>query len=645
MEIELTTVVAAILQVCVNERRSFTPSSVRKMIQHLDGAAARMDATLISARMQPHLKTLWRCGCIEFVPSVQLRNKPRRITDRSRLQMLIDDPSKVELWSSALIDAEPESGRLVEDEQVLEGTELQHSAEDIRDVRRELLEALEEHENDLQEIMSVGHQNLLDKLVAIEQQLSSLHELLDPTHHRLKEDHQRGNDKTVRTSIAPEPQTLAPGRIAPLAECVANLDPSVAELTMAEDLPQWLKVWEPTRDISMRNFFESRVVFYPGSGTDDQPVEFFGTRHAAHCFVYVDYGITKAQVLHELGDTGHPFEGYSSAGRTELREHDLTPNGWVPNIEPGAATLHGLPSGRPYAFVAILERQPSFDAAHGPQRLALLILCADGVAAYDSLFCQAKGTAPFAVVLQDHGYGGSWTRFGQGGSLEQLALTTGRLPQFLLVAANTDAWVGYSAIDGAALGGGGMHGFERQLWRRADLVGDASIAPQPLNAAVREESSAAFVDQPPQETSTQNSGPVLDDGPRLSASACFFRSIENSAAASELVARVGTICEELNVRVHHTYKNGGDLRVEADRPGPVQRRQNVFTMIWRPQSAHFHCEALLPTEECVDQGLPVARVGPNRSHPLPSRLFVTPPTDNEALLSIVALSIRRFREQ
>lgn len=235
---------------------------------------------------------------------------------------------------------------------------------------------------------------------------------------------------------------------------------------MKENLPKWLHDWSPSAKTSMVDFFTSRVVFYPGSGTDGQPVQFFGSRHAAHCFVYADYGITRDHVLQELGETGHPFAGYMSAGRWELREHDLTPNGWVPSIKPEAAPQGPLAPVRPYAFVEILERRPDFNDVHGPQRLAILILCADGVAAYDSLFCQAKATAPFAVVLQDHGWGGNWTKFGQGGSLEQLASRTERLPKFLLVAANTEAWAGYSAIDGAVAGGGGMHGFERQLWLR-----------------------------------------------------------------------------------------------------------------------------------------------------------------------------------
>lgn len=217
----------------------------------------------------------------------------------------------------------------------------------------------------------------------------------------------------------------------------------------------------------MAAFFASRVVFYPGCGTDGQPVEFFGTRYAAHCFVFADCGLTKEHVLRELGEAGHPFAGYESSGRTDIRERELTPNGWAPHIQPEEPPRGPRAPGGPYAFIEILKRRPGFDDAHGPRRLAILFLCADGVAAYDALFCQTKARAPFAVVLQDHGYGGNWTSFGRGGSLEHLALQTGRSPEFLLVASNTNAWTGYSAVDGAAAGGGGMHGFDRQLWRRA----------------------------------------------------------------------------------------------------------------------------------------------------------------------------------
>lgn len=411
--------------------------------------------------------------------------------------------------------------------------------------------------------------------------------------------------------------------------------------TMAH-LPLWLHDWGPGRPVHVEDFFASRVVFYPGSGTDGQPVQFFGSRHAAHCFVFADYGITMDHVLRELGEAGHPFAGYQSAGRVELSERDLTPSGWVPHIQPQDAPRGSLAPGGPYGFIEVLERRPGFDDTHGPKRLAILFLCADGVAAYDALFCQVKAKPPFAIVLQDHVYGGNWTWFGRGGSLEQLASTTQRLPEFLLVAENTDAWAGYSVIEGAVATGGGMHGFERQLWRRDHQLGNTSTAPQALPAEQSKDDSPSVDVQPAPGLPAQDSLPAAGDAPRPSARELFFSSIENVTAANALVARVIAACEVLHVRHHHTYTNGGDLRVEPDRPTPHPRQQNVITMAWVPTKGYFSCQALLSPNECIEQGLPPDGVRPNAA-PLSSRLNVRPGIDDEAFLSVVGLSIQRFR--
>jgi hypothetical protein len=235
-----------------------------------------------------------------------------------------------------------------------------------------------------------------------------------------------------------------------------------------ENIPTWLANWTPRRQIAMKDFFASRVVFYPGAGTDGQPVAFFGSRHAAHCFVLADYGLPKDQVVRELAAQGHPFTGYTTIGRKELSEHDLTPNGWRPTISPARATRPApVTPYEAYAFLEILERQNGFDDSHGPRRLAILFLGGDGVASYDALFCQPGARAPFAVVLQDHGLGGNWTKFGEGGCLEQLARKADRLPPILLVADNTDAWPGYSVDDDIPASRGGMHGHTRRLWQQS----------------------------------------------------------------------------------------------------------------------------------------------------------------------------------
>jgi hypothetical protein len=406
---------------------------------------------------------------------------------------------------------------------------------------------------------------------------------------------------------------------------------------VTEPLPRWLKNWTTRSRKPIADFFASRVVFYPGSGTDGQPVQIFGSQHAAHCFVYADDGLDRNQVLTELGETGHPFMGYKTIGRIELFELDLTPNGWTRHVNPSPDFNNAHSNGQSYAFLDILERKPGFDHSHGPQRLALLTRCADGVAAYDALFCQAHAgaSAPFAAVLQDHGYGGNYSRFGSGGYLDQLATTTQCFPEFLLVAENTAPWAGYSIVEEAADGRGGMHGFNRRLWRRTaqPVQPEARIQDWPNQASTQRHTVPA-----------KNVHTAFEVPPKPPAQDLFFTGIENVTAALTLVEQVQALCAMAQVRVHYTYTSVADLRIEADRPAPNPRTQNVITMTWRKHLARFSCETFLSTQDCIEQGLPNRGARPIEP-PLHCRVNVIPGIDDAAFLSIVRLSIQRFREQ
>lgn len=207
---------------------------------------------------------------------------------------------------------------------------------------------------------------------------------------------------------------------------------------------------------------------YPGSGTDGQPVQYFGSRQMADCFVYIDYGIDREHIARELGEGGHPFMGYRQLGNFPLTQQELTPHGWQPHIRPPSDAWRHFASAKPFAFIQILERLPQFDVSHGPERLAILFLGADGVATYDAMFCQGSAASPFAVVLQDHGFGGNWTTFGLGGALEELAKITNQWPEYLFVAENSHPWGDYEVVENSVAHGGGMHGYSRQLWRRVN---------------------------------------------------------------------------------------------------------------------------------------------------------------------------------
>lgn len=236
-----------------------------------------------------------------------------------------------------------------------------------------------------------------------------------------------------------------------------------------EPMPQWLAEYVPGDAFNREAFFGSRVVYYPGPGEDGHAVKLFGASHAAHCFVYADYGQLWRNLEQDL-DRTNAFRGYVPLGRIHLREQDLVPSQWVPHItweQLGRVDPHGA-TLTPFAFLQVLERAPTLDDAHGAQRLAVLFVGGDAHATYDALFCQrASLCRPFAVLLQDHGFSGNYSNFGPGGLTHKIAQRTGIYPEWIVTDAKS-TWTGYEAVP--AVGGhqGGMYNFWRYLWRRVE---------------------------------------------------------------------------------------------------------------------------------------------------------------------------------
>jgi len=187
----------------------------------------------------------------------------------------------------------------------------------------------------------------------------------------------------------------------------------------------------------------------------------------------VDYGLTQGYLEQELGDLVHGFRGYHTLSRLQLRESDLAPSGWTPHVHAGEVPQNrhsfATVATAPFGFLEVLERDLEFDDSHGPRRLGIIFLGADAIAAYDALFCQERGTSrPFAIVLQDHGFGGNYDRFGKGGLLERISRRCGVAPQWLLVGENTDPWDGFQRVVNVEGDLGGMHNQLRFLHERRD---------------------------------------------------------------------------------------------------------------------------------------------------------------------------------
>ena len=243
-----------------------------------------------------------------------------------------------------------------------------------------------------------------------------------------------------------------------------------------EQLPHWLR--QPSSGFDRKSFFDGRTVYYPGFGNDGHPVSVCARAHAAHAFVYVDYGVSKETVSERVNGVGDPgFIGYSVEHEEEVSESDLRPVGWTPHLEQRelARVSYSFANVTPYGLFMVLKRNEDRDDSHGPERLAILFVGGDGHATYDALYCQDDGThPPFLVVVQDHGFGGNFSAFGAGGLLERIARRCDVLPDRLLVGARGkqerfQPWSGYQDA-GAESEPGGEVGNPRRLFRREEAT-------------------------------------------------------------------------------------------------------------------------------------------------------------------------------
>ena len=128
-----------------------------------------------------------------------------------------------------------------------------------------------------------------------------------------------------------------------------------------------------------------------------------------------------------------------------------------------------IPHLPPYSFIEILDRDENRNDSHGPHRIAIIFLYADGIASYDALFCQEFSIKPpFAVLIQDHGFGGNYDRYDKGSLSEDIALNSNCLPGHLLIAEYSKPWQNYEIIPGLLPDQGGMHNQPRFLYKLVD---------------------------------------------------------------------------------------------------------------------------------------------------------------------------------
>lgn len=219
-----------------------------------------------------------------------------------------------------------------------------------------------------------------------------------------------------------------------------TVDEYLSELWI--DQPELLRHQPDFTTETIRWFFSSRVVFYPGAGTDGRAIAIFNSTKSAYCFVHIDLTTTAQQVSDDL-TAGPPqgCDGYTPVVSSKIPTATFRRHMKLDMTHPVRDQVPALKS----VFWTILKRDQDRSNEHGFEYLAFLHIQAEAAWACQNLWLQAE-VNPFAVILQDHTWGGNYASFGgEESPLYQAAQRT-KHPDLFLVANNTKVWPDYQAV-------------------------------------------------------------------------------------------------------------------------------------------------------------------------------------------------------
>lgn len=209
----------------------------------------------------------------------------------------------------------------------------------------------------------------------------------------------------------------------------------------SEKLPSWLAEHKVGDEVNIQDFLHSRILYYPGAGSDGNPVRTLASSHCTHCFIYVDYAISKEERLELIKNPG--FRGYSMIDCIDIKEFLAEPWEWT---QWRNSYLREYPS-TPHledpqelcvksCFLGIFERIPMEPAwvgdCYGAKRFAVLFIEGDGIFAYEKIFCSDRSIPPPYMLYIDGTMGaGNYNTFRKGGLLEHIARRYHKLPIYL----------------------------------------------------------------------------------------------------------------------------------------------------------------------------------------------------------------------
>lgn len=233
--------------------------------------------------------------------------------------------------------------------------------------------------------------------------------------------------------------------------------------------PEWLTSSIPEKTLPIRQILDG-CLYYPACALDGQVFSRTWKWAPTHSFVLVDYSISRDRLIEELKRPiergGEGLLGYRLAFHRHVKREELgVPPSWSPprlmphevqlavNAAKNAMRFSNITE--PYCEWAVFDRLPERDENHGPNRLSILFLCADGVAAYHALFHTHK-VAPKTLVIKQPGtgFGGNWTDFFEEGKpMHNVVSSLGIWPQHLIFGGRGESswylnriWKGYQVI-------------------------------------------------------------------------------------------------------------------------------------------------------------------------------------------------------
>lgn len=230
-----------------------------------------------------------------------------------------------------------------------------------------------------------------------------------------------------------------------------------------EPVPEWLVNYHPGGQLTFDQILSGRFSYYPGFGHDGTMIYVGNKSHAVHSHILLDYLNKLEEDLKQVNS----ITGYTSIGHHDWRLTDILPHGkYAYNVshKPMRAPNAFIKDCQPHYFTEILQRDEGLDDSHGAERMAVTVMRVDGIDAYYQLFVREYGRTPWIFLLQDHGFGCNYDRFGCNGLLHAILKKNKCFPDFV-ISEDKNIWDGYEQIVEAGYICGGMNHYRRGLWR------------------------------------------------------------------------------------------------------------------------------------------------------------------------------------